>query len=96
MARGKVQGLGGPINPEERDGSSASGLQAKASAGAASSTEKSMNKRDKKFMRKVQQQPVSTILKEPSQGKSHNSVIEDEAEKIGPGGAASHHQGVQA
>lgn len=39
-------------NPEEREESVVSGLQAKASACGASSTEQSMNKREKKFMRK--------------------------------------------
>lgn len=89
MGRNKAQGLGGPINPEENDGSLASGLQAKASAGGASSTEKSMNKRDKKFMRKIQQQNVgATASKEASQGKAQNSAVEDEAEKIVAGGTA--------
>ena len=52
--KNKIQSLSHPNNPEERDASAASGTQAKASAHGASSTEKSLNKRDKKFMRKTQ------------------------------------------
>jgi hypothetical protein len=60
IGKSKVQGLGGPNNPEEygheqRDASAASGTQARASAGGASSAERGLNKRERKFMRKVQQ-----------------------------------------